>query len=199
MRAIIGVLLSLLAFGQALAQESGTQADHEALRALKAQAVQAVNTKDYALARSLLHEPFMATVITQDSFNDFGSFKAYFESLYTRPLLRMKSISMSAEADELSQIYTGTFALTRGSTKERYELADGRAFDMDGRWTAVSMKNNDGWKIVAVHAGTNFLDNPVLGAIEQSAMYFAIGGLAAGLAIGFVGGRLFTRRRALRA
>ena len=32
---------------------------------------------------------------------------------------------MEAEADETAQIYTGTFAVARGSTKERYEL---------GRW-----------------------------------------------------------------
>lgn len=196
MRAIIGFALSIFFSGGALAQQSGTQVDHEALRTLKSRAVQAVNGRDYALARSILHEPFMATVITQDSFNDFDKLKAYFEGLYTRSFLRMKTISMTAEADELSQIYSGTFALTRGSTKERYELADGRSFDMDGRWTAVSMKENEDWKVLAVHSGTNFLDNPVLAAIERSVMQFAAGGLVLGLAIGFVGGWLFTRRRA---
>lgn len=196
MRVILGIFVSMLLCGQALAQQdAGTEADHTALRSLKEQAVKAVNTRDYDLARSLLREPFMATVITQDSFTDFEKLKTYFEGLYTRTFLRMKSISMSAEADELSQIYTGTFALTRGSTKERYELADGRAFDMDGRWTAVSMKENGAWKVVAVHTGTNFLDNPVLAAIQGSVTKFGAGGLALGLLIGFIAGWLVTRRR----
>ena len=196
MRVILGIFVSMLLCGQALAQqEADTEADHMALRSLKEQAVKAVNTRDYDLARSLLREPFMATVITQDSFTDFEKLKTYFEGLYTRTFLRMKSISMSAEADELSQIYTGTFALTRGSTKERYELADGRAFDMDGRWTAVSMKENGAWKVVAVHTGTNFLDNPVLAAIQGSVTKFGAGGLALGLLIGFIAGWLVTRRR----
>lgn len=200
LRALIGVLLSiLLVASPAAAQDAATQADHEALRTLKTKAVEAVNTRNYDLARQLLHEPFMATVITQDSFNSFDKLKAYFESLYTRSFLRMKKISMTAEADELSQIVTGTFALTRGSTKEHYELADGRSFDMDGRWTAVSMKGADGWKVMAVHTGTNFLDNPVLAAIEGSVMTFGAGGLALGLALGFLGGWFMTRRRAARA
>ncbi len=196
MRVIFGIVVSMLLCGQAFAQQdAGTEADHTALRTLKEQAVKAVNTRDYDLARSLLREPFMATVITQDSFTDFEKLKTYFEGLYTRSFLRMKSITMSAEADELSQIYTGTFALTRGSTKERYELADGRAFDMDGRWTAVSMKENGAWKVVAVHTGTNFLDNPVLAAIQGSVTKFGAGGLALGLLIGFIAGWLVTRRR----
>lgn len=196
MRVIFGIVVLMLLCGQAFAQQdAGTEADHTALRTLKEQAVKAVNTRDYDLARSLLREPFMATVITQDSFTDFEKLKTYFEGLYTRSFLRMKSITMSAEADELSQIYTGTFALTRGSTKERYELADGRAFDMDGRWTAVSMKENGAWRVVAVHTGTNFLDNPVLAAIQGSVTKFGAGGLALGLLIGFIAGWLVTRRR----
>lgn len=200
MRAIFAILISMLLCGPLHAQPApGMDAEHQALRALKDQAVKAVNTRDYALARRLLHDPFMATVLTQDSFADFEKLKSYFEGLYTRSFLRMKSITMSAEADELSKIYTGTFALTRGSTKERYELADGRSFDMDGRWTAVSMKDGDDWKVVAIHTGTNFLDNPVLAAIEGSVMKFGVGGLGLGLAIGFIGGFMVTRRRARRA
>jgi hypothetical protein len=49
---------------------------------------------------------------------------------------------------------------------ERYELADGRGFDIAGRWTATMIKDNGQWRILAIHAGTNFLDNPVINAIE---------------------------------
>jgi hypothetical protein len=75
-------------------------------------------------------------------------------------------------------------------------MADGRSFDVDGRWTAVSIKDNGEWKLLAVHTGTNFLDNPVLNAIEKSVVWFALGGAAGGLLVGFVAGRLFRRGRA---
>jgi hypothetical protein len=125
--------------------------------------------------------------------------QAYYDGLFTRTLLRMSRIQMQAEADELSQIYTGTYAVARGSTQERYELADGRSFDMRGRWTAVAAKEDGQWKVVAVHSGTNFLDNPVITAIEKSTATVGAGGLAVGLVLGLALGFLAGRRRAAAA
>jgi ketosteroid isomerase-like protein len=190
------LVLSLLFSAPTFADNMGTEADHDALRKLKSDAVGAVNNRDYVAMQKFLHQPFMTTVITQDSFTDTGKLKNYFESLFTRDSLRMKKAAIAAEADDLSQIYQGTFAVNKGSTKEHYEMADGRSFDVDGRWTAVSIKDNGEWKLLAVHTGTNFLDNPVLNAIEKSVVWFALGGAAGGLLVGFVAGRLFRRGRA---
>lgn len=191
------LMLSLAAgAGGAMAQQAGTEEDHQALRALKEQAVKAVNARDYAAAEKLLDDPFMITVVTQDSFTDMNKLKTYFEGLYTRDFLRMKSVSISAEADQLSEIYTGTFSVNKGSTKERYELADGRVFDLDGRWTAVSVQQDGQWKLLAVHTGINFLDNPVLAAIEKSIFWVGLLGGGLGLLAGFAGGWFFSRRRA---
>ncbi len=192
---IAATALLALAAGSAMAQNAGSEADHEALRQLKEKAVKVVNERDYQLAQEVLHKPFIATLVTQDSFKDFDVLKAHFEQLYTRDTLRMKKITLSAEADEEAQIYEGTFAIARGSTKERYELADGRSFDIDGRWTAVTMKNDDDWKILALHFGANFLDNPVISAIEQAAKWTAVIGLAIGLIVGFLAGWFLKRRR----
>jgi len=68
-----------------------------------------VNNRDYSVMQKILHQPFMATVITQDSFSDTGKLKDYFESLFTRDFLRMKKVSMAADA-MTSQIYQGNFA-----------------------------------------------------------------------------------------
>ena len=195
-RLSLALVLSLLFSVPSYADNTGTQADHDALRKLKADVTVAANNRDYAAMQKQLHQPFMATLITQDSFTDLGKLKEYFENLYTRDTLQMKSVSLAAEADELSQIYQGTFAVTKGSTKEHYELTDGRSFDLDGRWTAVSLKDKGEWKLLAVHTGTNFLDNPVLTAIEKSVVWFGVGGMAGGLIVGFVFGWHFRKGRA---
>lgn len=192
-RLLLASFLALLFSMPSFAESQKNLVDHDALRKLKADISTAVNKRDYDGLQNKLHQPFMATVITQDSFTDFGKLKDYFENLYSRDTLRIKSFSVAADADELSQIYQGTFALTRGSTKEHYEMADGRSFDMGGRWTAVSLKENGEWKVLAVHTGTNFLDNPVLNAIEKSVIWFGLGGLAIGLLAGFLAGRFFRR------
>lgn len=198
-RSFVVALLLVAAVSVASAQGDERAADHDALRKVKADLEQAVSKRDFEAAKDLFHQPFMVTVITQDSFTDLGTLKSYFDSLFTRDFLRMKNVSIKAEADDLSSIYTGTFAMTRGSTMERYELADGRAFDMKGRWTAVSIKEPDGsWKVLGIHTGTNFLDNPVLNAIERSVLWFSVGGAGLGLLVGFACGWLFCRRRAQR-
>ena len=143
---------------------------------------------------AVLHKPFMSTVITQDTFNDPAKMRAWFEGLFSRSFLRLNKLEINAEADELAQIHTGTIAVARGSTKEHYELADGRGFDMDGRWTATAIKDNGEWKLLAVHAGTNFLDNPVINTIERSVLMFAGAGATGGLIVGFLVG-FFVRRR----
>lgn len=198
-RSILGAIVMAVAASGASAQGTEDAADHEALRKLRSSLEQAVSTRDFEAAKSLFHQPFMATVVTQDSFSELGTMKTYYDSLFTRRFLRMKEVSIKAEADGLSKIYTGTFALNRGSTLERYELADGRAFDMKGRWTAVSIKEADGsWKLLGIHMGTNFLDNPVLNAVERSVLWFGAGGAGLGLMVGFASGWFFWRRRAKR-
>jgi hypothetical protein len=197
------ILIASLAASAAAARPAeapapaGGAADHVALRQLKSDAIRAINAQDFARARQLVHTPFLATVVTQDSFNDFDKLVGFYRSLYatgTRDRPRMKKVTIAADADELSQIYTGTFAVTRGATRENYELADGRSFLLRGRWTGVSIKDGGQWKMLAVHTGTNFLDNPVLHQYERAVKWVGAGALAAGLLLGFLAGRFLRRR-----
>jgi ketosteroid isomerase-like protein len=170
--------------------------EQQALRQLKDTLAQAVSTQDFAAAQKVMHQPFMATVITQEHFTDLGALKSYFDGLYTRDFLRIKKMSIRPEVDGASQIFTGTIALNKGATTERYEMADGRSFDLKGRWTAVSVKESDGnWRLMGFHSGVNFLDNPVLSAIESSVLWTAAGAGVLGLLLGLVGGWLLKRRQ----
>jgi uncharacterized protein DUF4440 len=187
--------VSLLLAVNAAAQEGSPAGDHDALRKIKADVLNAINTRNLRGLDAIVHRPFMVTVITQDSFTDAGALQAYYDGLFTRKLLRMKKVTIEADADELSQIYTATFAVARGSTKELYEMADGRSFDMRGRWTATAIKDGGQWKLLALHDGTNFMDNPVLATVEKSTAYTGAGGFAAGLAAGVLGSVLIRRRR----
>ena len=192
----LAIALCVMLLGRPLlAQNASQAADHEALRKLKTDVITAINTRNVQSMDTLLHKPFMSTLITQDSFTDIERLKAYFDGLFTRPVLRINKITMEAEPDEQAQIYTGTFAVARGGTKEVYELGDGRTYTIPGRWTATTIKDNGQWKVLAVHTGVNFIDNPVMTAVEKSTLYFGAGGVAVGAVIGFVLGFFIHRKR----
>ena len=192
----LAIALCVMLLGRPLlAQNVSQAADHEALRKLKTDVITAINTRNVQSMDTLLHKPFMSTLITQDSFTDIERLKAYFDGLFTRPVLRINKITMEAEPDEQAQIYTGTFAVARGGTKEVYELGDGRTYTIPGRWTATTIKDNGQWKVLAVHTGVNFIDNPVMTAVEKSTLYFGAGGVAVGAVIGFVLGFFIHRKR----
>ena len=192
----LAIALCVMLLGRPLlAQNVSQAADHEALRKLKTDVITAINTRNVQSMDTLLHKPFMSTLITQDSFTDIERLKAYFDGLFTRPVLRINKITMEAEPDEQAQIYTGTFAVARGGTKEVYELGDGRTYTIPGRWTATTIKDNGQWKVLAVHTGVNFIDNPVMTAVEKSTLYFGAGGVAVGAVIGFLLGFLIRRKR----
>jgi ABC-type spermidine/putrescine transport system permease subunit II len=48
--------------------------------------------------------------------------------------------------------------------------------------------------VLAIHAGTNFLDNPVINAIERNTMTLAAISTVVGVSVGFLLG-FFLRRR----
>jgi hypothetical protein len=196
----LAIAFCLLLSGRPLlAQPASQTADHEALRKLKTDVINAINTRDMQRVDALLNKPFMSTLVSQDSFTDVNRLKAYYDDLFTRRFLRFNKITLSAEADEPAQIYTGTFAVARGSTNDVYELADGRTFTVPGRWTATVIKNGGQWKILAVHTGVNFVDNPVIAAIEKSTLYFGAGGVGVGVVIGFLVGFFVRRKRRVAA
>ena len=192
----LAIALCVMLLGRPLlAQNASQAADHEALRKLKTDVITAINTRNVQSMDTLLHKPFTSTLITQDSFADIERLKAYFDGLFTRPVLRINKITMEAEPDEQAQIYTGTFAVARGGTKEVYELGEGRTYTIPGRWTATTIKDNGQWKVLAVHTGVNFIDNPVMTAVEKSTLYFGAGGVALGAVIGFLLGFFIRRKR----
>jgi len=95
---------------------------------------------------------------------------------------------MSLEADDLTEFYADkTFGIVRGSGEEDYVLSDSRSFPMKTRWTATVIKDTDGqWRILTLHIGTDFLNNPILAVAEESTKLFGIAGVAAGVVFGIL-------------
>ncbi len=173
------MVLSMSAFA---ASEEPDHAIHEELRLLLQGIEQAVNTEKYTDMESLFHEKMRVTTINQEVISSRPEIGVYFNKWFGAGGM-LKKLHISLKPDTLTELYgNNTFGIVRGSGDEDYILADGSENAMKTRWTATVIKDTDGkWRILSLHIGTNFLDNPILTKAEASLLYFAGGGFIGGL------------------
>ena len=190
------VALLLLLISPALAAQETDQAIHEELRSVLNGIQQAVNAEEYGNLAQYFHENLTITTINQEVISTRAGIEPYFDKWFG-PGGYLKTLKMSLEADDLTEFYADkTFGIVRGSGEEDYVLSDSRSFPMKTRWTATVINDTDGkWRILTLHIGTDFLDNPILAVAEESTKYFGIAGAAAGLVFGILLMFLLGRRK----
>lgn len=179
------VALLLLLISPALAAQETDQAIHEELRGVLIGIEKAVNSESYGSLARYFHENLTITTINQEVISTRAEIEPYFEKWFG-PGGYLKTLKMSLEADELTELYADkTFGIVRGSGEEDYVLSDSRSFPMKTRWTATVIKDTDGrWRILTLHIGTDFLNNPILSVAEESVKFSGIVGGAGGLVFG---------------
>lgn len=190
------ITLLVLIGTSAFAAEEPDHAIHEELRGLLRGIEQAINTEKYDDLAPYFHEKMRLTTINQEVIFARSEIGPYFQKWFG-PGGYLKKLQMKLNADALTELYADkTFGVVRGSGNENYILADRRYFEMKTRWTATVIKDTDGkWRILALHIGTNFLDNPILAKAEGALVYFAAGGVGVGLALGWLIMFLVQRRK----
>ncbi|MEJ2395964.1 MAG: hypothetical protein P8045_14500 [Candidatus Thiodiazotropha sp.] len=181
-RLITLFLLSILPL-TAVAQEAD-QEIHQELRELLQGIEQAVNEQRYHDLAPYFHENLRVTTINQEIISSRDEIGAYFDRWFGEDGY-LKKVEMKLTADAQTELYADkTIGIVRGSGQENYVLSDSRYYEMLTRWTATVIRDDDGkWRILSLHIGTNFLDNPILAEAENSLVYFAIGGFVLGIIV----------------
>ena len=198
--AIALALAGILSAPQLPAQDVADpqSADHVQLRAILGALKDAINSGDYAAIDPYLYTPFSITLVDQKVLTSADMMKAYLDSMVGGSGQFIRKVTMEPVADELTQIYDGRFGVARGGNTEVYEISTGKTITLQTRWTATLIKDQGQWKLLALHNGTDFLDNPILATAGRFAIYAACIGGALGLLLGLLIGWYFrlARRRA---
>lgn len=195
-RTIILSLLLVFSTSLVYAQDEQDAAIHDELRSILKQVESAINSGNYDAMLPVLSKNLRITPINQEFLQSHQEVSEYFQKWFGEGgYLKKLEISLTPDVQtELSN--DKTWGLVYGQGRERYILADGRKFDMTTRWTATVVKEKDEhWRIRSIHIGTNFLDNPVLAAVEKSTTYLAMAGLLLGLLLGSGLAWFFLRRK----
>ena len=167
-----------------IAAEEVDLAIHDELRGLLSGIEDAVNEERYNDLAVFFHENLRVTTINQEIISSRQEIGEYFDRWFGADGYLSK-VEMKLEADETTRLYADkSFGVVRGAGIEKYILSDSRAYEIQTRWTATVIKDSDDkWRILTLHIGTNFLDNPILSEAEASLLYFGGGGLLAGIVV----------------
>ena len=201
---MIGKTTSILAMlllwtaGGLRAQEidPAQEAEHNALRALRAEVTQAINNQDISKLGEHLAEEFVFTAVDQTVLTDVASIKKYYDRMLKADDSPVTSLQMAPAAEVLTRFLDADTGYCYGASKDTYTVrGNGRTVVMPSRWTALVVKENGRWKIKAVHTGVNFMDNPVIDSLKMLAWRNQLIAAAIGILLGLVVGVLLGRKR----
>jgi ketosteroid isomerase-like protein len=167
------VLLALPLF----AQEPNAEI-HNALRALKARLVAAMNKNDIDGILAELHPNVIVTWQNAEVSRGHKGVREYLERMTRGPHAAVRGYHGEFEADDLTTLYGDKSGIAFGNSTERFDLVGGKSFTLHGRWSATLVKENGRWLLSSVHASSNLFDNPLVSAAKKA--------LYAGVLISFV-------------
>ena len=106
------------------------------------------------------------------------------------------SLQVSLSPDSLAIFSPDeSWALTYGAGQARCQLEDGRALNLDGRWSAIMTRKDQKWSIASVHFSTNIFSNAVLNDTRATSTWMALAGIVVALFGGIALGRWLERWR----
>ena len=195
--AILGMFwsVSLMAIpSQIPPSSSGTdEAEHEALRKLKAAYEDAVGNSHIDALSGSFHSDFHGVMVTGRAVNSFADVQQFWRDI--RGLIGEGGRYTTTVNPERSVIL-GDVALARGTTDDVVKTSDGHEYRFTTLWTATLQKEGGAWKIRSVQGTMDPIANPFVREFEKRLLVRVSSGVGvASLVIGALIGAVWQRRR----
>lgn len=169
---------------------------HDEIRSLRDGILEAFEKKDIDKMLSYMTDQVVITVQNAELLRGHEQVREFHERMSEGDKRLVKSLKTDFEVDDLSILYNGDTAIAFGSTRDQFQLSSGMDFTLHSRWTATLVKQDDGWKVAALHISTNMFDNGVSNLMIKWAGLKAGGiALALGLVLGAVVTSFWKRRK----
>jgi ketosteroid isomerase-like protein len=160
---------------------------HNELRALRAHIVEAISQGDFDATLAHVHTNVVVTWQNNEVCRGHDGLRAFFDRLGRDAFREYK---VPPTPDELTILYGDDTGVSFGRVVAAYRIL-GKELDLESRWTATLVKEDDRWQLAGYHISMNVLDNPILNAATRS--LYLVGGVA--LLLGLIVGVLIGRRR----
>jgi uncharacterized protein (TIGR02246 family) len=194
--AAFGILALTLHIGNAAnAADANREADHAALRQLRDKVTAGINALDAKGLAPCFAKEFAFTTVNQMVLTNQAQIQEYFDRMFHSKDGPLKAMRTEPTAVILTRFIDQNTGVCYGSTKDTYTLKSGQAVTMNLRWSATVVKEDGQWKVALAHAGTDFLDNPVLTRVSSFWRSLAIGSGIGGGVLGLLIGVVLARRK----
>jgi hypothetical protein len=163
-----------------------SEQDHQQLRELKTNVVEAINTKNKDLFKKYIHSNIAWTLENGQLIRKTSGVDKFLEDTLIGSQAALKSYKISdVNVDEESILIADNTAISFGTLVSEYEFANGTKYKMKSRWSATLAKEDNQWKVLNFHNTVNLLDNPILTKTKQFGYIVAAGLFIIGLILGY--------------
>lgn len=158
---------------------------HDELRGLKSRLVEAIQNGNTS---EVLQNVHTNVVVTWQNNTVCRGTNGLYQFLLKTGHDAFKEYKIPPTPDELTILLGDDTGISFGKTVALYNLF-GKEYELESRWTATLVKENDRWLLAAYHISMNVLDNPLLNTVKGG-LYWSVGiALLAGLIVGLFVGR----------
>jgi ketosteroid isomerase-like protein len=184
----IAVLGGWLAGNVVLAQDPPVEDPaHNELRELRTRIIDAIAGGDVDPVLPYVHTNVVITWQNNEVCRGHEGLRNFFETMGREAFREYK---LPPTPDELTILHGDDTGVSFGRTVAQYRLL-GKDLELESRWTATLVREDDRWLLAGYHISMNVLDNPLLNAAKNT-VYLAGGGA---LVVGLIAGILLGRRR----
>lgn len=160
------------------------EADHDALRKIKAVYEEAVKSDDLTKLLPHLGANLTAVTPTGEEVKGAQELQSYFKSIWN---LIGKGGAYQVKVNVTNTDLYGDIAVSYGTTDEFVKTAEGKEYKFPMLWTAVARRDGDSWKAIRMHGSMNPLTNVfVTTQLNATKWIYGGGGLIVGLVVGFL-------------
>ncbi len=192
---IVPVIMFLTVLSYGVGVDVERKADHRLLVELREKVTTAINNRDIKNLAVCFAKKFVVTTVDQSTITSEKGLEEYYARIFTGPDSLVADMKIEPKADVLTQFLDQNTGYCYGSSMDTYTLKKGIITVLNSRWTATVIKEKKGWRIAAIHAGVNFLDNPVLARRTKASRFLISTIFLAGFAIGMLVIIIFKRKR----
>lgn len=155
------------------------ETDRTALRQIRTNYVEAVNTGDLSKIKNDLSAAVTGVMVTGEPVTGFDGLENYWEKIQNL-IGPGGAYHVAVNVDQTDLI--GDVAVSHGTTAETVRLAGGKELNFTAQWTAVCRKEDGVWKVFRMQATLNPVDNVFVSLqLKKAKLIYGGIGLIAGV------------------